>query len=211
MCWTSGVSTVFHPHIHIRPPPVFIPLASSLKVKQKLIICLELQRAPAPRLLFPTLDLLAYPLVGLARTHLFKWQRKRPGWCHGIIWRQIVLPSLWVFSLFFFFNGGVFHPELHRERLSAHYHESNSTRCLSHSAFLHLLISINPTRTRSSVLNQCLIPAIPRPRSDSLPLRVVLIKSLFRCNLAQLCGTDWILPGACSHFPSFRIDFPPAL
>lgn len=90
----------------------FHPPASSLKVKQKLIICLELQRAPAPHLLFPTLDLLASPLVRPARTHLFKWQRKRLGWCHDIILRQIVLQSLWVF--FFFFKGGVFHPELHR-------------------------------------------------------------------------------------------------
>lgn len=90
----------------------FHPPASSLKVKQKLIICLELQRAPAPHLLFPTLDLLASPLVRPARTHLFKWQRKRLGWCHDIILRQIVLQSRWVF--FFFFKGGVFHPELHR-------------------------------------------------------------------------------------------------
>lgn len=52
--------------------------------------------------------------------------------------------------------------------------------------------------------------------ADSLPCEVVLIKSHFRCNLAELCGTDWIFPGTCwrlhcwaqcNSFQRFEIDF----
>lgn len=153
LCWTSGGSTVFPPHIHISPPPVFIPPASSLKVKQKLIICLVLQRAPAPRLLFPTLDLLAYPPVGPARTHLFKWQHVSA--CADVMTSSRERLYCHPCGFLFFFKDGEFHPELHR--FSAHYHESNSTRRLSHSYFFLSPSHLNKSDT-SSVLGTQSMP-----------------------------------------------------